>query len=304
MYRYKKIMVALNLDEHDSLLIKYAGFISKLAKSEEICFVHVSDTFKIPEEIKKVYPEVITPVDQAAVKQMEKVVNKHLNGYDKTINRFEIYEGQLLGNLLTCLSKHDIDLLITGHYTKFPHSGVSLSEKLARIACCSVLVIPDDAQIRFDGVLVAVDFSDLSRDALDVGAVFAKASNQKYVNVINTYDVPEGFYKTGKSYEEFAQIMEKNAEDRLGKLLNRIDLKGIKTRPVFRLGQNVVENILKHADEIDSNLIVVGARGRSGDLAAILLGSITEGLIRKLHKPLLAVKEKGAVLNILEALSL
>ena len=52
-----------------------------------------------------------------------------------------------------------------------------------------------------------------------------------------------------------------------------------------------------------AHLIVVGARGRSGDIAAILLGSITEGLIRKLDRPLLAVKEKGEGLNILEAIT-
>ncbi|MBT8371187.1 MAG: universal stress protein [Deltaproteobacteria bacterium] len=56
------------------------------------------------------------------------------------------------------------------------------------------------------------------------------------------------------------------------------------------------------SDQINASLLVVGARGRSGDISAILLGSITEGLIRNLNRPLLAVKNKGEGLNILDAL--
>ena len=80
------------------------------------------------------------------------------------------------------------------------------------------------------------------------------------------------------------------------------DLQGIKAVPRFKMTENVIKGILAFADETDTSLIVVGARGRSGDIAAILLGSVTEGLIRNTTRPLLAVKKKGQGLNILEAL--
>ena len=65
---------------------------------------------------------------------------------------------------------------------------------------------------------------------------------------------------------------------------------------------NVIKGIQSFAKDADTDLIVLGARGRSGDIAAILLGSVTEGLIRHMRQPLLAVKKKGAGLNIMEAL--
>ena len=303
MYRYEKLMVAMNLDDHDVLLIKCAGFISRMARSSEVYFVHVSDTFKIPEEIKKLYPQIVTPMDQAARERMEQSVKSHFSGYEKTATRFEAFEGQVLGNLIKCSKKYDIDLVIAGHYLDKAAKGSCLSEKLARKAFCSVMVVPENARIRFEEILVAVDFSENSLGALDVGTAFAKASGQGTINIINTYEVPEGYYKTGKSFDEFAQIMEKNAEQRLENLLDRADLKGIDTRPAFQLNSDVVDGILKYADEMDAQLIVVGARGRSGDIAAILLGSITEGLIRRVRRPLLAVKEKGSGLNILDAWS-
>jgi hypothetical protein len=41
-------MVHLNLDDHDENLIRYAELVSTMAGSEEVCFVHVSDTFQFP----------------------------------------------------------------------------------------------------------------------------------------------------------------------------------------------------------------------------------------------------------------
>jgi len=75
----------------------------------------------------------------------------------------------------------------------------------------------------------------------------------------------------------------------------------VNIKPVFKKDKNVVSSIRNFSESLGDVLIVVGARGRSGNIAAILLGSITEGLIRTTHKPLLAVKEKGQGLNILEA---
>lgn len=302
MYRYKKIMVHLNLDEHDESLIRYAGMVSRMAESHEVCFVHVADTFHIPDEIKKIYPELSSPADEAAETRMKKMVSQHFTGDSKTQIAFRALEGSVLGVLISSSKKADIDLLIVGE-SPDKTSSLSLPEKLARKAFCSVLILPRNRQVVLKKVLVAVDFSDHCLNALDVGSAFAKAAGLKHIYILNTYRIPSGYYKTGKSYEEFAEIMLENAKSRLKQLLPRADLKSIGIKPFFKKNDNAVEGILRFSDEINADLIVVGARGRSGEIAAVLLGSITEGLIRDLKRPLLAVKEKGEGLNILEALS-
>lgn len=303
MYRYKKIMVHLNLDDHDETLIRHAGFIAGMAESEEVCFVHVSDTLSIPEEIKKIYPELASPLDEAVEKRMKEAVQTHFKGDEKTQTTFKVYEGSLLGILVSCSKKYDIDLMITGHSEDETSSMYALSEKLARKAFCSVLIIPRNKKALLEKIVVAVDFSDQSLNALDVGSAFAKAAGLGHIYILNTYKVPKGFFKTGKSYEDFADIMLENAKSKLKALLPKANLKSVGIKPHFRQIDNVVKGIERFSDDIEADLIVVGARGRSGDIAAILLGSVTEGLIRNLKRPLLAVKEKGEGLNILEALS-
>jgi nucleotide-binding universal stress UspA family protein len=54
------------------------------------------------------------------------------------------------------------------------------------------------------------------------------------------------------------------------------------------------------SEEQQVDLMAVGARGRTA--AALLLGSITERLIRSTEIPLIAVKKKGTGLSLLAAL--
>ena len=303
MYRYKKLMVCLNLDEHDHRLIKYAGFISRMAKSEEVLFVYVSDSFDIPDEIKKIYPQLGSPPKEMVEKQMGDNVGELFNGDGTTKTSFKAMEGSILGRLISCTKDHEIDLLILGHHPNDRALINSLPEKLARKAFCSVLVIPSNTRVFFDKILVAVDFSEHALNALDVGSAFAKAGGLDELHTLNIYRVPTGHHRTGKTYGEFSEIMLKNSKSNLEKMLSGVDLKSIKVRPHFENTRNVVEGIQRISDELGASLLVVGARGRSGSMSAILLGSVTEGLIRHLKQPLIAVKEKGEGLNILEALT-
>lgn len=303
MYRYKKIMVCLNLDDHDINLIQYAGILSKMAKSEEIHFVYVSDSFDIPEEIKKIYPQIASPVQTAVKERMTQVVEEHFKGHETSNLIFESLEGPLLGLLISYTKTHDIDLLIVGHQPGDGASNNTLSEKLARKAFCSVMIVPKNLKALLGKILVAVDFSDHSLNALDVGSAFAKAAGLDHLYILNNYQVPSGHHKIGKTREEFANIMLENAKSKLRASLAKVDLKSIGIKPFFKDTANIVDGIQKFSVNMGAHLIVVGARGRSGDIAAILLGSITEGLIRKLNRPLLAVKKKGEGLNILEAIT-
>ena len=293
----------MNLDERDRYLIKYSGFISRMAKSKEILFVYVYDSFDIPEEIRKIYPQLNAPPEAMIKKQMEEIVDKHFNGHEDTVVTFKAMEGPRLGMLVSCTKDYDIDLLIVGHQPNHSTAADWLPEKLARKAFCSVLIIPDNTSVYFNKILVAVDFSDYSLNALDVGSAFAKAANLDNIYILNNYQVPAGHNKTGKTYEEFAKIMLGYVKSKLRLALSKVDLKSVGIRPFFRNDKNVVSSIREFSESLGAVLIVVGARGRSSNIAAILLGSITEGLIRTTQKPLLAVKEKGQGLNILDALT-
>ncbi len=59
--------------------------------------------------------------------------------------------------------------------------------------------------------------------------------------------------------------------------------------------------ILEELGSRQDRAVVIGARGRTG-AAGVLLGTVTEQLIRRSPSPVLAVKRKGECLGLLRAL--
>jgi len=146
-----------------------------------------------------------------------------------------------------------------------------------------------------------VDFSEISMDALEVAVALALAAELKEIHCLHVYNVPLGYYKTGKSYEEFAEIMKGHAEKNLQEFMKEVDLKGLTLTPIFKLEKKEYKGIEEVIEEHEIYLLVIGARGRRAG-AGVMLGSVTEHLIRTTTIPLLAVKRKGTGMSLLEAL--
>jgi len=131
---------------------------------------------------------------------------------------------------------------------------------------------------------------------------FVLAGGIKEIRCLNVYDVPSGYYKTGKSYEQFAEIMKGHAEKKYQEFISSIDLKGLKAVPNFKIEKKNYRGIWEAVlEEKEVHLLIMGARGRKAG-AGVLLGSVTEHLIRTTKVPLLAVKKKGTGLSLLDAL--
>jgi nucleotide-binding universal stress UspA family protein len=291
MYRYKRLLVGLSLANQDGTSISYAAMVSQLAKSEKVYFVHVARSFDIPEELAREYPDLIQPVDEATERAMRELVSKYFDGNPEAQIEYEVEEGSLLVELLRRAKQLQIDLIIMRKRRKPTTSG-TLLEKIARKAPCSVL---------FTNILVPIDFSENSADAMDVALAFASASGIKKIYCVHVYEVPIGYYKTGKSYEHFAKIMKGHAERQYRDFMDKIDLKGVSVIPAFELAKQERKGIEAAVREHQADLLIMGARGRKAG-AGVLLGSVTEDLIRASNVPLLAAKKKGTGMRILDAL--
>jgi hypothetical protein len=145
-----------------------------------------------------------------------------------------------------------------------------------------------------------------------VAVAFASAKGIDEIRCLHAYNVPIGYYKTGKSFEQFAEIMKGHAEKnyknflqtevcQIGSVCQIKDLKGIKVTPLFILEKKPAKAIEEVIKNHDIDLLVIGARGRHAG-AGVLLGSVTEHQIRTTTVPILAVKKKGTGMNLLDAI--
>jgi nucleotide-binding universal stress UspA family protein len=312
MYRYKHLLVTLSLTDKGESSIRYAGLISRLARSEKVTFVHVASSLDdIPKELRSQFPDIVQPSGELGKKRMEELVSKYFPADHKTTIDYKVLEGSPLIELLRIAKEDDTDLVIMAKRPEPIDTG-ALPEKVIRRVPCSVLLVPEGAKASFSNILVPTDFSENSTDAMDVAVAFASAKGINEIHCLHSYKVPIGYYKTGKSYEQFAEIMKGHAEKnyqnflqtevcQVGSVCQIKDLKGIKVKPIFKLEKKAAKAIEEAVKGLDIDLLVIGARGRHAG-AGVLLGSVTEHQIRTSTIPILAVKKKGTGMNILDVI--
>lgn len=302
MYPIKRILIGLDISDLDLTLINFASFMNHSSITEEIYFVNIVKNLDVPEEVLKEFPNLIKNAVDERMKIMRDKVEKHIDPLALPKVKFIVKKGQIAKQVLKISEEKDIDLIVMGRREKSIESGL-LSQRLARRASCSLLIVPEGTTPELKRILVPSDFSDYSIIAMEE-AVDIAFRNEAEVELVvqNVYKVPVGYHYTGKTYEEFAEVMRKHAEEDYKNFIAKIDTKGVKIDPQYSLDEDEdpVEDIIKKAEEIEANGIIIGAKGRTAT-TAFFLGSMAERLIQLDSKfPLLVVRPKGQNAGIMD----
>lgn len=139
-------------------------------------------------------------------------------------------------------------------------------------------------------ILVPVDFSQHSENALEVAATLARKFEGEIV-VLHMLGLSEAVLTKDESQEFMeAQFYMKMAKKRFDMFLNRPWLKDIKVTQTVQ-NYKVFGEINKVAKEQDVDLIVMGSHG-TGGFSEIFVGSNTEKVVRTSEVPVLVIKKK------------
>lgn len=139
-------------------------------------------------------------------------------------------------------------------------------------------------------LLVPVDFSSHSAKALDYALGLARQFEGK-VYLLHSYPIHVG---RNAPYgmvvpENFEQECRDAATQHLHQWVEKVSAEGIPVEaivtPTF-----ASEAIVKQAEQIDADLIVMGTRGLTG-VTHVLLGSVAERTIRHAPCPVMTVKD-------------
>ena len=141
-------------------------------------------------------------------------------------------------------------------------------------------------------ILVPTDFSRSSENALRYGAAFAEkfAAELFVLHVFQDLSLfqPEAVALSPAALAPPMDQMIQAAQAALQCVLGDGRFKGLTVHPEVREG-TPAEAIASFAKEKDIDLIVMGTHGR-GWLAHVLLGSVTEKVVRKAPCPVLTVR--------------
>ena len=141
---------------------------------------------------------------------------------------------------------------------------------------------------QFAKILLPVDFSGHSARALDYAVELAQQFGSK-IYLLHSYPIhvgsiaPYGIVVPESFERDCREVATKQLDEWAKKVSDRdIEVESLVT-PTF-----VCDAIVKQAEEIGADLIVMGTRGL-GDVKHVLMGSVTERTIRVAPCPVLTV---------------
>jgi nucleotide-binding universal stress UspA family protein len=140
--------------------------------------------------------------------------------------------------------------------------------------------------VKFATILHPSDFSHCSRLAFQLAAALARAHGARLI-ILHVKQTLGPMVAYGKA---LAQLQPEEYQEWLDKNLHRFQVPDAAVLVEHRLSEgNAATEILRVAEETGSNVIVMGTHGRTG-LKRLVLGSVTEAVLRKARCPVVAVK--------------
>jgi len=292
----RRALVALEKGETDRTILRYFNFFMKLTPVERVSFLHVLPKPDFWEGIETEEKEI--PQDNAAqlqaLKDLKMRTMSMLEIAKDVKTDFGIRQGSPLEELLAEADALDADLIVTGVSTRRGAHGI-LAKTLARHSTCNTLIVPDLSQPVLKSILVPIDFSENSAKALHMAvSLNSHLTLPAKITCIHVYDFPDAsWYRIQRTESEMREMIEKNRQNALDDfLLKEIPdyHDGIDTVLVARMKPNIGNYVMETADELGSDLIVIGAKGHS-KVERLFMGSVTEKVLAlTTHIPVMIVK--------------
>ncbi|MGB7989964.1 MAG: universal stress protein [Candidatus Methylophosphatis roskildensis] len=186
---------------------------------------------------------------------------------------------------------HVVDLTVLGsHGENFvldPFIGTT-ALKFVRMGTSPALIVDTEATGAYGNVLVAVDFSDVSRAAVEAAL---RIGSQGSIRVLHVYEVEfeEKMRFAGVEdgvIQRYRDAAAREARRMMDAFLAGKDLRD-RVSPIIKRGAPAL-TILDQAQALHADLIVMGKRGRT-ELNEVLLGSVTKHVLQETDRDLLLV---------------
>jgi nucleotide-binding universal stress UspA family protein len=298
MIRFQHILCPTDLSHASRPALRYAAAIAAWSEAQ-LTVLHVVPTFdaiQIPpgalgETITVVYPSTRDEVRAALHQQVDAA------GADAVHPVLEAHDGNALDVIVDRALTLPADLLVMGTHGRSGFNRLmygSVAEQVLHRASCPVLAVPPhapaDADVTFNRVLCAVDFSPASFQALGFALDLARQANGTLtvVHVVEWLLEQEPRAYTHFNVPEYRQHLIEDARARIAELVAGESQTWCAIEPLVTVGRAYRE-ILRVADEQKSELIVMGAQGRGG-LGLALAGSATHQVVRGATCPVLTVR--------------
>ncbi|MFT4669372.1 MAG: universal stress protein E [Ulvibacter sp.] len=287
----KSILVAIDFNKSSENVLKNSIKIAKTLKSK-ITLIHI-----LPDAIDN---EKVNLLLKKAATTMLKELNDRIINESISTGTPIIEYGNYCDKIVYAAEKINTNLIVVGAGEKLKEEAFQLgttAEKIIRKSDKPVFVVKNNQTLDIKSILCPIDFSKESSRALNNAIIISRLFNVKLV-ILSVYSPFRQIFTTIDTVE----INEQRKSDHVKKFskflegFNLIDTNYVKDIK----GGEPAEEILKSIKNYGSDLLIMGTTGKSG-ISKILMGSVTEKVIREVLCSFITLKNEDAIVLELES---
>ncbi|MEW6162283.1 MAG: universal stress protein [Nitrospirota bacterium] len=268
--RLEKLLVATDGSEFSESAIREAINLAKTCSSK----LYAVSVVKTNPEFEAVMPQVVEKDEKEAMEHLESIKSRaSKEGVDCEII---VHRGEEpFQDIVNDAAKNQVDMIIIGTHGRTGLKRLMMGSVTAKVighAPCKVLVVPKDARVTFEKILIATD-----------GSIYSELASREAISIAKRTDSSLIALSVAKRDENLPAA--KESVDMVRKVAEK---EGIKVEALTPKGLPF-EAIVNIAKQKNAGLIVVGNHGRTGT-ERLLMGSVTERVIGHAKSAVLVVK--------------
>ena len=293
MVLLKNILLATDFSKSSEHVLEHAIEIAKIFKSE-ITLIYV-----LPNNIDN--EKAKTLLKEFASKQLD-LINDKIKNEDVSTSKPILEYGIFSDKITQAAEKINANMIIIGAGEKLKGNVLQLgsnAEKIIKKSNKPVFVVKNEKEFNIKKIFCPVDFSAESKRALK-NAITMSHRFKAQIVIFTVYEVAHLYSIQNKvSIEEEIEIIHASHEKKFTAFLSDFNLVGLDLILEIKQGLPDVE-ILKAIIKYDSDLLIIGTTGKSG-ISKILMGSVTEKVIRKIPSSFITLKKEDVIVLEMES---
>jgi nucleotide-binding universal stress UspA family protein len=313
--RLQSLLVATDLSSRSDRAFSRAAQLAR-ANGARLTVLHV-----IPDELNPEFADTLKTQARAALEKQvaQTLATGHLEvdivvkgGIDEEQILKQVAEGAARGDISvevrieagsiydlinSTAAKANADLILCGAHHKLMIGDEwlgSTMDRVLRFGNRPVLVVKSEPVGAYENIVVAIDFSQASAEALEFAFTAFPSANFTLVNAVESSlsGFLQGAHASQEALDQQLAELSKFSEIVLSGAKQAHDIGGSNVKLETRPGSPTTI-LSEYATNNPVDLVVVGTHGRTG-LRRAILGSVAEGMIASLPCDVLAVRPIGA----------
>ncbi len=303
MFKFDNILICLDLTEMDESLIGYANFLVDTFNPSSVTFIHVMDTYEIPEEITGTITDGDKPLKDLLKEEIEEKVQDHYKHADKLKPTVIMEEGLTVEKIVKYAEKNKTDLALMGKKIGYVGEG-GVVKKIIGLIPSSVLLISETSAYRFTRIMVRTNFASPSVVALQMGQYLQSITGAS-IEFHNVYKLPYNFFpeQSAQAAQKLKAQLEPYMTKKYEKFVKKYKLPAdIPFNYTVDVKGDEAQSLYNYAVRNQVDLVITGTKLKS-QLANIIMDSTSEKLagVEK-NVPVLIVKDVKEFVGFFKAL--